>query len=177
MRSSDLFTTIAEKSRPTATTHSEIENGTQRADETGRPESRSAPRPLPREVKPPRETAPRTSPPGRAMSLVSSLVGPLPACRSDYLYRLPVSERETARLRALPRSQLAPGTAYRDPTPRRDAIRRRIGFREFEGSRTCGSRRSRTRYTRHATHGHPPKSAIRSRVRSIVVLVVRGVRV
>jgi hypothetical protein len=74
-------------------------------------------------------------------------------------------------------SALSPGSAYRDdairPSDVRDAIRRRIGFREFERSRTCGSRRSRTRYTRHATHGHTPKSAIRS----IVVLVVRGVRV
>ena len=74
-------------------------------------------------------------------------------------------------------SALSPGSAYRDdairPSDVRDAIRRRIGFREFERSRTCGSRRSRTRYTRHATHGHTPKSAIRS----IVVLVVRGVLV
>jgi hypothetical protein len=175
MRSSDLFTTIAEKSRPTATTHSR--SRTEPSVQT-RPQTR----PLPREVKPPRETAPRTSPPGRAMSLVSSLVGPLPACRSDYLYRLPVSERETARLRALPRAPVPAGPRYRvsrsDAATRRDPAPDRVsGIRGIADMRIPA--------IANAIHAprdsrSPPKvglSAIRSRVRSIVVLVVRGVRV
>lgn len=172
MRSSDLFTTIAEKSRPTATPNSLVtRDGSRTADpERGgraeRDETRGArceanPRTAPGGDRRPR-TAPHDAPPGR----ITSLVGPVLACRSDYLYRLPVLERRRG-------FALSPGTAYR--RIRRDAIpRRRIGFDSgIRGSRTCGSRRSRTRYTRHATHGHSPKSAIRS----IVVLVVRGVRV
>ena len=124
MRSSDLFTTIAEKSRPTATTHSRsrTEPRSQRADETA-------------------QTKPRTSPPGRAMSLVSSLVGPLPACRSDYLYRLPVSERETARLRALPRAPVPAGPRYR--VSRSDAATRRDPALESGAGSGFGNSRDR----------------------------------
>jgi len=161
MRSSDLFTAIAEKSRPTATTHSRDRERNPRTAVSHCAVSGAADP----DTRADRRTAP-TSPPGRVTSLVSWLVGPVPACRSDYLYRLPVLERRRG-------FALSPGTAYR--RIRRDAIpRRRIGFDSgIRGSRTCGSRRSRTRYTRHATHGHTPKSAIRS----IVVLVVRGVLV
>jgi hypothetical protein len=206
MRSSDLFTTIAEKSRPTATPNSLVtRDGSRTARTAGggaeRPEERGA-----RRTREPRreetaDRAPRRTTPPRSYHVARRSGPGMPVYL--YLYRLPlpstrfgdVRRRGFAHLIQRGRgrysfwihtlsppldfelSALSPGSAYRDDAIRpydvRDAIRRRIGFREFERSRTCGSRRSRTRYTRHATHGHTPKSAIRS----IVVLVVRGVRV
>ena len=159
MRSSDLFTTIAEKSRPTATTHSRsrTEPSVQTQTAQTRPRDRS-PRGETAEGDRTAHVAPRS---GHVARFVARRSAPgMPVRLPLPSTRIGEGDGEASRSPA-PRSQLAPGTAYRDPTPRRDAIRRRIGFREFEGSRTCGSRRSRTRYTRHATHGHPPKSASR----------------
>jgi hypothetical protein len=134
MRSSDLFTTIAEKSRPTATTHSR-----DRERNLAEPSSECEPDPSSG-----RRTAP-TSPPGRVTSLVSWLVGPVPACRSDYLYRLPVLERRRG-------FALSPGTAYRDPTrrPTRSPGAGSGLIREFEGRGHAdpGDRERDTRATR-----------------------------
>jgi hypothetical protein len=202
MRSSDLFTTIAEKSRPTATPNSLVTRDGSRttdpgggADETRGARCEANPRTAPGGDRRPR-TAPHDAPPvvSRRSSVRSWHAGlPLPSTRFGDVRRRGFAHliqrgrgRYSFWIHTLSPpldfelSALSPGSAYRDDAIRpydvRDAIRRRIGFRpfrEFERSRTCGSRRSRTRYTRHATHGHTPKSAIRS----IVVLVVRGVRV
>ena len=156
MRSSDLFTAIAEKSRPTATTHS-------RDRERNPAEPSSECEPDPRADAAPR---PRRPPVGsrrsfRGSSVRSRHAGPTTSTVYPYWRRRGFA--------------LSPGTAYRDPT-RRPTPSPGAGsglIREFEGAdmripaiaNVIHAPRDSRSY-----HGHTPKSAIRS----IVVLVVRG---